>query len=183
MVVVPYDKHKVMSSIPVPISCICIYICRCDSCSQLGLGQGGGHHQHHQSLIPTMLRSVTCILFLHSDLSCAKSSNKLHFFRSIFNTSIHILLGLPLPLGGPSTCIAKLLLTSTIIVQCWTCPSHFKQVSLFLSPIDATHKCTQKQSFLILSFLVLPHIHLNIHISAASILSICCFLIGQHYAP
>lgn len=38
-------------------------------------------------------------------------------------------------------------------------------------------------SFLILSFLILSHIHLNTLISASLILCMCCLLINQHSTP
>ena len=44
---------------------------------------------------------------LHSNLSRAKSLNRLHFFKSIITISINVLFGLPLLLGGPSTSIER----------------------------------------------------------------------------
>lgn len=61
---------------------------------------------HHQSYVPTMMGSATWILLLHSDVSWAKSPNKLHFFLFVFTTSIYILFSQLLPLHGPSTYIA-----------------------------------------------------------------------------
>ena len=49
-----------------------------------------------------------------------KSSYKLHLFRSILTTAIHV--SPPLSLGGPPTCIAKLLLTGSIASLCLTFP-------------------------------------------------------------
>ena len=63
--------------------------------------------------------SATWIMFLHSNLSWVKSSNKLHFFISIVTASIHVLFVLPLPLSGPSTCKAKLFLTGVIASLHW----------------------------------------------------------------
>lgn len=56
--------------------------------------------------VPTRLE-LTRILFHHPNLSSAKSSNRLLFFKSILATSIHVLFGLLLLLGGPLTCIEK----------------------------------------------------------------------------
>lgn len=42
-----------------------------------------------------------------------------------------------LPLGGLSTCIAKLFLTNAVASLRWTYSNHLKQVSLILSPINA----------------------------------------------
>ena len=45
-------------------------------------------------------------------------------------------------------------------------------------------KCSRKRSYLLLlSCLVLPHIHLDILICATSILCTCCFFIGQYSTP
>ena len=140
------------------------------------------HHHHHQSLVSTMLGSPTLILFFNSDISRIKSSNKLHFFKYIFTTSFYVLLGLLLP----STSIAKPFLIGAIVGLHWTCPNYLKWFFFFfliLFPIDVNPKCSRTHSFLILSFLVLPHIYLNTFISATSILYICCFLIDQHSAP
>ena len=53
-----------------------------------------------KALSQLCLRSATWILYLHFDLSWAKSLYKLHVFKSIFTISIHILFDLPLPIGG-----------------------------------------------------------------------------------
>ena len=58
----------------------------------------------------------------------AKSLDNLHFFRPIFTNYIHALFGLPLPLGGPFTCITRLFLISDIAGLRWTCPNNLKQV-------------------------------------------------------
>ena len=54
------------------------------------------------SITTTMLGLATWILFIHSNLSWAKSSDRLHFI-SIVTTSINVLFSLHLPLGGPLT--------------------------------------------------------------------------------
>ena len=59
-----------------------------------------------------------------------------------------------------------------------TCIGHV-WIILNGSSTDATPKYFRNYSFLILSFLILLHICLNIFVSATSILSICCFLIGK----
>ena len=81
-------------------------------------------------------------------------------------------------LEGPLSYIQKLFLTSAIVSVCWTLPNYLKQVSLFLSLINATFKCSQIHSILILSFLILPHIYLNIVIIATLIFRMCFFIIG-----
>ena len=53
---------------------------------RIGNEQGGPMEDcsfhRHQNLVPTMLGLAAWIQFLHSDLSRAKSSDRLHFFRS-----------------------------------------------------------------------------------------------------
>lgn len=72
-------------------------------------------------------------------------------------------LACPFSLVG-STYIEKLILNSVVANLFWTCPN-LKQVSLNSSHIDATHKCSQDHSLLVLCFLVLLYIDLNILIS------------------
>lgn len=79
----------------------------------------------------------------------SKSLDGLHFFRSIVTTFVHVLFSLSLPLSGPSTYIIKLFLINIVVDLHWTCPNHLKRVSLTLSSIGATPKCSQKHSFLI----------------------------------
>ena len=141
------------------------------------------HHHHHQSLVPTMLGSATRIMFLHSDLSWAKSSDKLHFFISTLYY-FH-----PCPLWP----IPSLWWVINLHSQTFPYRRRYRHTLDMLKPSQtsfsnfisyvATPKCSRKRSFLILSFLFLPHIYLNILISATSILCICCFLIGQHFTP
>lgn len=51
---------------------------------------------------------VGCIIiFLHSNVSRAKSSNKLHIFRCIITTTIDVLFDQPLLFCRPSACIEK----------------------------------------------------------------------------
>lgn len=79
---------------------------------------------------------------LHCDLSCVKSWNKLHSFKSIVTTFIHVLFRIPISIGGALTC------RETFHRQrhCWPTldvrPYHFKRVSYILSsvsPIFITH--------------------------------------------
>lgn len=79
-----------------------------------------------------------------------------------FDTSIPVLFSLPLFLSKPSTCIENIFLTGVVASVHWTCPNPLKQVYLNLSPIIVTPKFFQMRSFIILTLLVLPHIHLNL---------------------
>ena len=58
-----------------------------------------------------------------------------------------------------------------------------KRFSLILSSIGATLTRLRISLFLTLSIIVLPHIYLNIHISATLIFCVCCFLLAQHSVP
>ena len=112
---------------------------------------------------PTILESATWILFIHYNLSWAKTSDKLYFFRSIFTTAIHVHFALTLSLDhGPSTSIAKTFFTRAVVVGLhWTCSNHLiKWIFLILFLVNAIPKYSKKRSFL-----VLPYIHLNILIS------------------
>lgn len=71
--------------------------------------------------------STIRIMFLHSNIFWAKSSNKLYFFIYIFTTSIHILFGLLFLLGGlyqPLWPNFNFLVPFTGL--CCTCPNHLK---------------------------------------------------------
>ena len=62
--------------------------------STLQLARECWTYYHHQSLVPSMLRSATWIMFLHTDLFWANASDRLQFFRFIISTSIQVLFGL-----------------------------------------------------------------------------------------
>ncbi|KAJ0939040.1 hypothetical protein HanRHA438_Chr02g0056571 [Helianthus annuus] len=62
-------------------------------------------------------------------------------------------------------------------------PKHLSLPSFILSEILVTPNLSLNTSFLIRSNLVWPHIHLNILISATSILRACVFLMAQHSVP
>ena len=136
-----------------------------------------------KQLYPNYLGSATRILFRHSALFRALSAVKLQAAMSLFTTSTQVNFGLPLVLLAPSTCIVSLRLTGAVIGLRCTCPNHLNRLSLILSPIGATPKLPRMNSFLILSFLVLPLSHLNILISATLVLCMCCLLAAQHSAP
>ena len=55
--------------------------------------------------------------------------------------------------SSPLTCSEKLFLTGVVVGLCWSCPNHLKWISLNLSTIDATLKCSQMHLFFILSCL------------------------------
>lgn len=71
------------------------------------------HHQN-QSPSPSMLGFTIWSLFLHLDLSWAKSSNRLQFFKSIDTLFVHTLFSLSLFLGGAIVVVIASLY--------WICP-------------------------------------------------------------
>lgn len=73
-------------------------------------------------------------------------------------------------------CIEKLLLTDVIDVIggfCWTWPNHFERVSLNFLLIGVFLNALE--SFHFFFFIILPHTHLNILISAALIWTLPIF--------
>src|SRR6185503_6232469 len=90
--------------------------------------------------------------------------------------------GLPLPLL-PTTCISFTTLTASVSSLLNTCPSHLNLFSPILSTIEATPILPLIYSFLILSSLVTPLIHLNILISATLILCSIFLPTAQHSVP
>lgn len=62
------------------------------------VGPIGPTNHHHQSLMSNMLGFAIWIIFLHSSLSRAKFSDRLHF-KSIFAASIHVLFWVPILLS------------------------------------------------------------------------------------
>lgn len=117
-----------------------------------------------------MLESATRFLLLHSNLSQIKSSNGLHFFRSIVTTSIHPLFHLLLFLNGPSIELGTLRITEdptamdyhiklrafTFIVLHWVINS-YKQSNL-------PHNVHRRVFYI--SFLILPcHHGIKVHSS------------------
>lgn len=112
-------------------------------------------------------------LFIHSGLSCAKYYHTLHFFKSIhttiyilysIHTTIYILYGVSIFLEGLSTCIEKLIPTNVLFAYVGNIQI-ISNESLNLLSIAAIPKCFRTPSLLILSSLVLPHIHFIILIS------------------
>ena len=64
-----------------------------------------------------------------------------------------------------------------------TCPYHFSLLSVIFLDACTTFVVPRMCSFLILSFLVTPHIHLSILISFTSILDSCRLVVAQVSAP
>ena len=119
---------------------------------------------------------------LHLARSCVSSLDNSFSDKSFPMVSIHLRVGLPLLLF-PGTSIAITLLPTYSSSLLSTCPYHFNLLSctfLYISPIFVV---TLILSFLILSSLVTPLIHLNILISATSNFFACVFFTAQVSAP
>ncbi len=114
--------------------------------------------------------NYTCILFRQSILSEVILSVIFLIKMSFFTTSINVIFYLPLPSFVPSTWINSFFLIGTLISLLWTWSNHLKRLSFIFSSIEATPIFKQISSFRILSFLVVPLIHLNILISTTPIL-------------
>ena len=126
------------------------------------------------------IRSSTWILLLQTFLSATILSSNSSNFISFFITSIQVFFGLPLNFLPCSMSIFSTLLTDASIGLRPMWPNHHKRFSLILSPIGTTPTRLRISTFLTLSVLVLPHIHLNIHISTTLIFYVGCFLLVQH---
>lgn len=79
-------------------------------------------------------KKTTCFMFHHSSVSWGEFSYRLHFFRSILITSIHVLFNLPLSFKGQSTCIEKPLIGAVVGLL-----GHVQNITLNLSSIDIQH--------------------------------------------
>ncbi|MFS8013648.1 hypothetical protein Hanom_Chr14g01335501 [Helianthus anomalus] len=110
------------------------------------------------------------------------SSEKCNSSKSFLICSSQVNLGLP-RLLLPSKVRSSTALTGTVNCLLFTCPNHLNLPSFILSEIVASPNLSLKSLFLIRSSLVCPHIHLNILISATSILRSCAFLMDQHSVP
>ncbi|MFS7962702.1 hypothetical protein Hanom_Chr08g00729701 [Helianthus anomalus] len=106
------------------------------------------------------------------------SSERCNSTKSCLTLPSQVNLGLPLLLL-PSTVMVSTALTGSINCLLFTCPNHLNLPSFNLCDILATPNQTLKTSLLIRSNLVWQHIHLNILISATSILPACVFLMAQ----
>ncbi|MFS8019635.1 hypothetical protein Hanom_Chr15g01406051 [Helianthus anomalus] len=95
------------------------------------------------------------------------SSKRCKSSKSCLIRSSHVIFGLPLLLL-PCTASVSTILTGSDVCLLLTCPNHLSLPSLILSEILATPNLSLKTSFLILSNLVCPHIHLSILIYATS---------------
>ncbi|MFS8031458.1 hypothetical protein Hanom_Chr17g01546161 [Helianthus anomalus] len=110
------------------------------------------------------------------------SSKRCKSSKSCLIRSSQVIFGLPLLLL-PSTVSVSTILIGSVICLLLTCPNHLNLPSLILSEIQATPNLTLKTSFLILSNLVCPHIHLSILISATSSFRAWIFLMAQQSVP
>ena len=101
---------------------------------------------------------------------------------SLLHTSVHLVFGLPLFLFPGIAFVITLLTTwsSSILI---TCPYHFSLLSVIFLDACTTFVVPRMCSFLVLSFLVTPHIHLSILISFTSILDSCRLVVAHVSAP
>jgi hypothetical protein len=117
------------------------------------------------------------VFFFHPLLSLVISMLTPFILMSSFTQSIHLFLGRPL-LGCPSTFILITLFVMWLSSLRITCPYQTNLLLLTFSVTGATFKLTLIYSYLILSILVTPNIHLNIHISVTcSLLSFLCRIV------
>ena len=104
---------------------------------------------------------------LHLGRSCASSPDNPLSDKSFLMLSNHLRFGLPLlPFPGTSIPITLFPKYSSSLPE--TCPYHFNLLSCTFLDISHTFVVPLILSFLILSILVTPLIHLNIIISATS---------------
>ena len=119
---------------------------------------------------------------LHLGRSCASSLDNSLSHKSFLMLSNHSHFGLPLLLF-PGTSIPVTLLPTHSSFLLNTCPYHSNLFSRIFLDISHTFVVPLILSFLILSSLVTPLIHLNILISATSNFFSCAFFITHVSAP
>lgn len=108
-------------------------------------------------ILSATLGSVTWILFLHSNLSSAKSSNRLQFFNSILTITIHVPFGLSVAGLWWTINLHRNSLFGIVVGLCWTCPTHLKWISVFIFYFFITQGITTTfKSLLIYPLLMLP---------------------------
>ena len=119
---------------------------------------------------------------LHLGRSCASSSDNPLSDKSFLVLSNHLRFGLPLLLF-PGTSIPITLFPTYSSSLLKTCPYHFNLLSCTFLDISPTFVVPLILSFLILSTLVTPLIHLNILVSATSNFFSCAFFTAHVSAP
>ena len=137
---------------------------------------------YHRILKPSH-GSGTWIANFHAPLSMAKSLSIFQTFRSLLTDSSHVKFGLPRPLLTFSARFIRPLCTGASGGLRWICPNHLRRCWTSFSSIGATPSLSRISSFRTRSFLVWPHIHLNMRISATPNCWICRLFVGQHSAP
>ena len=118
---------------------------------------------------------------LHFAWSCASSLDNSLSNKLFLMLSNHLRFGLPLLLFPGTSIPITLLPTYSSLLN--TCPYHFNLLSCTFLDIAPTFVVPLILSFLILSSLVTPLIHLNILISATSNFFSCAFFTAQVSAP
>ena len=117
---------------------------------------------------------------LHLARSCVSSLDNSLSNKSFLMLSNRLPFGLPLLLF-PGTSIAITLLHTYSSSLHSTCPYHFSLLSCTFLDISPTFVVPLMLSFLILSSLMTPHIHLNILISAVSRKTLLCHINSISY--
>jgi hypothetical protein len=98
----------------------------------------------------------------------AKSLSIFQTFRSLLTDSSHVKFGLPRPLLTFSARFIRPLCTGASGGLRWICPNHLRRCWTSFSSIGATPTLSRISSFRTRSFLVWPHIHLNMRITATT---------------
>lgn len=121
-------------------------------------------YHYYRNIVPTMLDRL-----FEFNFSIPTYPNQFLIYVTLFlNLSWpvpYVLFGISVLFDGLSTYIKKKepFLNSAFVGLCWIYPNHLKWVSLDLSFI--LQNILKTAYFLIISFLILPDIHLNILIS------------------
>ena len=142
--------------------------------------------QHHSSSssasFPTFMWGRCVLRRLLLARSCASSPDNSRSDKSFLTLSNHLSFGLPLLLfPDTSNPITPLPMYSSSLLNTW--PYHFNLLSCTFSDISPTFVVPLILSFLIMSRLVTPLIHLNILISATSNFFSCGFSTAHVSAP
>ena len=126
--------------------------------------------------------SMFLTAFLYLARWYTSSSDSCLSLRFSFTQSIHLRFGLPLRLL-PRTSISITLLPTYSSSLRFTWPNHCSVLSCIFLEISTTFVIPLIFSFLILSILVTPHIHLSIFILPTSNFFSCLFFNGHVSAP
>ena len=136
-----------------------------------------------QKILKPSHGSGTWIASFHAPLSRARSLVITQSSRSLFTDSSQVKFGLPRPLLTLSARLNRPICSGASEGLHWICPNHLRRCWTSFSSICATPTLSRITSFRIRSFLVWPHAHLNMRISATPSCWRCHLLVDQHSAP